>query len=470
MRQSRYPRLYSSLRSYTNLNHASVVLDTSSINISGSGELCVSPLVVDLAAWTSFLTHPLYWAIWTYIFPQPGESLALRLSASAVSVPLLLRGYWPPSWQGFLRVYWYWFVVFVVPFIFTYLLLANDFSTVWLVCHMGMAFLLILLLPRLRSFASALLVGTTLGTLLFVLMGGEIDPLSFPQWYIAPIGFVLVFCFAFMHQARVGAARIVARVASEQERSRMLRALTGTIAHEIRKPVAQSKQSLALMEAQLTQIEQALRARRPDEALEMVRRAQAVTERGYSGMVRGDMLIGIILRNIREERIDPSDFQVLSIASIVDSALESYAFGRGQRERVRVVQAEDFSVRGEENLLIYVLFNLLQNALVFDAGRPDLAIEVRFGRDGDGGWLSVRDNGPGIPAERLPGIFESFMTYANKQGTGLGLPFCKRVMTALGGRIDVRSAPGAGTEFRLRFPPVTASAPRSAAGTVSSRA
>jgi signal transduction histidine kinase len=158
------------------------------------------------------------------------------------------------------------------------------------------------------------------------------------------------------------------------------------------------------------------------------------------------------------------------MAAVVHTAMESYAFGRGQRERVRVMQAEDFHVRGDENLLIYVLFNLLQNALVFDAGRPDLVLEVRFGRDGDGGWLSVRDNGPGIPPERLPGIFESFMTYANKQGTGLGLPFCKRVMTALGGGIDVRSAPGEGTEFLLRFPPVTVSAPVSAADAVPSRA
>jgi signal transduction histidine kinase len=224
------------------------------------------------------------------------------------------------------------------------------------------------------------------------------------------------------------------------------------------------------LESQLTQIEQALRACRPDQALELVRRAQAVTERGYSGMVRGDMLIGIILRNIREERIDPSDFQVLSMATVVHTAMESYAFGRGQRERVRVLQAEDFSVRGEENLLIYVLFNLLQNALVFEAGRPDLVVEIRFARDGDGGRLSVRDNGPGIPPERLPGIFESFMTYANKQGTGLGLPFCKRVMTALGGGIDVHSTPGEGTEFQLHFPPVTVPAPVSAVGAVPSRA
>jgi len=70
-------------------------------------------------------------------------------------------------------------------------------------------------------------------------------------------------------------------------------------------------------------------------------------------------------------------------------------------------------------------------------------------------WAAVIDNGKGVPSERLARIFEPFYTTkAPGRGTGLGLSVCNRVIKQHGGRIEIRSRLGEGSEFRV-FLPVT---------------
>lgn len=96
-----------------------------------------------------------------------------------------------------------------------------------------------------------------------------------------------------------------------------------------------------------------------------------------------------------------------------------------------------------------LLLNLLLNAL--DAqprgGRIDATVTA-----GDGGWtISVRDHGPGVPAEMLPSVFEPFVT-DKETGTGLGLTISSRIAAAHGGSLDVHNAAEGGAEFVLRIP------------------
>ena len=67
-------------------------------------------------------------------------------------------------------------------------------------------------------------------------------------------------------------------------------------------------------------------------------------------------------------------------------------------------------------------------------------------------YLYFRDTGPGIPEYKLESIFESFMTSGKAEGTGLGLPFCRRVVTAFDGKIVCNSKLGEYTEFTIFFP------------------
>jgi signal transduction histidine kinase len=76
---------------------------------------------------------------------------------------------------------------------------------------------------------------------------------------------------------------------------------------------------------------------------------------------------------------------------------------------------------------------------------------VRTRRDGDEALVEVEDTGAGIPDEVRERIFEPFFT-TKASGTGLGLAVVKRIVEGHGGAIDVRSTPGSGTVFALRFP------------------
>jgi len=83
-----------------------------------------------LAGIIRLIGHPLYWAIWVYLFPQPSESALLRFSGAALCLPLALVRFWPAKLKQFLPAYWHFSALYVLPFTFTYLMLQNDYNLV----------------------------------------------------------------------------------------------------------------------------------------------------------------------------------------------------------------------------------------------------------------------------------------------------------------------------------------------------
>ena len=82
-----------------------------------------------------------------------------------------------------------------------------------------------------------------------------------------------------------------------------------------------------------------------------------------------------------------------------------------------------------------------------------IAIVTRTSARG-GAVIELIDTGIGIPADRLPLLFDPFFaTKAAGLGTGLGLTICHGIVTEHGGTIDVESQPGAGSRFIVTFPP-----------------
>jgi signal transduction histidine kinase len=65
--------------------------------------------------------------------------------------------------------------------------------------------------------------------------------------------------------------------------------------------------------------------------------------------------------------------------------------------------------------------------------------------------ITIQDNGPGIPAEKLKNVFHPFYT-TKAEGTGLGLYITQQLVEKIHGRIDVQSAVGVGTTFLVLLP------------------
>ena len=126
------------------------------------------------------------------------------------------------------------------------------------------------------------------------------------------------------------------------------------------------------------------------------------------------------------------------------------------RHRIALTMAGPTRVRGSSRELESAFGNLLTNAVRYtpDGGE----IGVCWQADAMGGELIVTDNGIGIAAEHLPRLTERFYRVDRGRsrdtgGTGLGLAIVKHVVARHDASLDIRSRPGEGSQFSIRFPP-----------------
>ena len=220
-----------------------------------------------------------------------------------------------------------------------------------------------------------------------------------------------------------------------------LQALAGSIAHEMRTPLTQLDFFVSSVITK-SEAENAF----DSELSSQANLAQLSIERSLQ-------IIDITLRQVRNQQPDPQVFQSLSIQETVTKALAEYVFLPAERDGVYSDLRQNFEFKGDETSLIFLLFNLLKNALFYGQCRDDFRISISSVVDERQNLLIFRDNGPGVSPDLQVKIFEDFFSVNNEQGTGLGLAYCKRVMHSMGGDISCISVLGEFTEFRLQFSP-----------------
>ena len=111
----------------------------------------------------------------------------------------------------------------------------------------------------------------------------------------------------------------------------------------------------------------------------------------------------------------------------------------------------------DERAVRQICLNLLSNAIKFTPQGGEVWLKVGWTASG-GQYMSVRDNGPGIPDDEIPIVLASFGQGTNaiksaEQGTGLGLPIAKNLIDLHGGTFTLKSKLREGTEVIVTFPP-----------------
>ena len=105
-------------------------------------------------------------------------------------------------------------------------------------------------------------------------------------------------------------------------------------------------------------------------------------------------------------------------------------------------------VKADHELFEQVFINLIKNAIEALASSQDGKVSIRIVKRGGKVYISVADNGPGIPSEVVEKMFIPFYT-TKKSGTGIGLSFARQIMKLHDGNITVKTQPGNGATFTL---------------------
>ena len=145
----------------------------------------------------------------------------------------------------------------------------------------------------------------------------------------------------------------------------------------------------------------------------------------------------------------------VSLKRIAKRVADLHAPAAQLKNHTLTVHATPATVRGDGEQLERAVSNLVENAIKYTRAGGNIGIVVHS--DGASAIIEVTDNGIGIAADDVPRIFERFYRADRSRsremgGTGLGLSIVKHIVQAHGGTIDVTSAPGQGSTFRMRFP------------------
>jgi signal transduction histidine kinase len=140
----------------------------------------------------------------------------------------------------------------------------------------------------------------------------------------------------------------------------------------------------------------------------------------------------------------------VDMGQLCDRAYSTFA-EEARRRGIEYTQEADGApvIVSDGDRVLQIISNLLANAFRWtpDGGRIGLELSSRNGTV----TVDVADTGPGIGQEERERIFRPFWS-TDGRGTGLGLPIARELAVALGGRIELETAPGQGSRFRLVLP------------------
>lgn len=163
------------------------------------------------------------------------------------------------------------------------------------------------------------------------------------------------------------------------------------------------------------------------------------------------------LLELSGKELQKEEFIAIDSQKIIVEAMAIYGFkDNDEKKKVKFKLGNNFQFLGSETIFKYILFNLVKNSLYYLKEYPDSVItigtETKTMDKTQYNVIFVHDTGPGIPINIIPKLFDDFYTSGKKEGTGLGLVFCKRNMKLFGGDIICESKVKEWTKFSLLFP------------------
>ncbi len=386
------------------------------------------------AAFIGVFGFPIFYFVWSYILPQPYESILLRAIGAGLCLTIAAAEWWPERARKYLVPFSYVTFLYCLPFFFTLMLLFNHSNPAWQMSTLA-ALIYVVLLYDLLNAIIVLVIGSIAAVVAFKLTThGAAIPAGY--WTTLPI---LVFALTGFLGLAYGDNLIA------KEKLKAAASLASQVAHECRTPLTGIRFEAEGCERLLSKLPES------KEREKLIASHRRVGQHISSA----NSVIDLLLSNVAQHHRGAPTTELHQMSQIVAMALDRYHFKPGQRALIRTDVSNDFYFRGSDLLMTHVLFNLMKNGF--------RAIEAR---DGDTNWLSIElqpgiavnkvivgDTGEGIPPEILNRLFIPFVSAQRPGvGTGLGLSFCRMIVEGCGGNISCSSLVNVGTTFTIALP------------------
>jgi two-component system sensor histidine kinase VicK len=224
---------------------------------------------------------------------------------------------------------------------------------------------------------------------------------------------------------------------------RMKDEFISTVSHELRTPLTSLRGALGLLAGGAL-------ANRPEKTQQMLEIA----------ISNSDRLVRLVNDILDLERISSGKTELHSTMCSAEDLLRRAAGvqqARAPRPNIRIFfAANGVNVWADPERILQTLNNLLSNAIKFSPAGSEIHLTATYLDDGEA-LIEVRDQGSGIPADKLEHIFDRFQQGDASDsramgGTGLGLAICRSIVNQHGGRIWATSVEGQGTTFHFTLP------------------
>ena len=249
----------------------------------------------------------------------------------------------------------------------------------------------------------------------------------------------------------------------EQEMRKTIMMLVGDIVHDLKTPIAMINGSLHILNEVAPQLKEAIKDAQElkstnlkllddpqvDYVLNKMTAIQKKSVHMINDFIKATLHELSVAQKYQDGTIAREDLNKCSIRRVLENAMEGYP----KNEKIIINQCfpYDFIFMGNSILMLKVLFNLIKNAEDQIIANDKGEITITTKESGDKNILIIKDTAGGASPEIVENLFKDFFT-TKKDGTGIGLAFCKKIMHNFGGDITCHSNFGESIEFILSFP------------------
>lgn len=386
--------------------------------------------------------------------PRGYENLPIRVIVSFLGVSLILHKTWPLYCKKYMPIFWYFTLVFSLPFFFTFMLFHNPQSNIWqingLVGMVTLTFFVDWVVYILLAGA-----GVIFAYIAFYFTGGM---LSLPSELLGVLGSYsapVIYLVLFSHKRR--------KLYKEKQLAEMQK-----FNSRLLKQSEDLQRALAVKTEFLNNLSHEVRT--PISGVVNISEIMLENWNFYTAEERYENMKNIAKSGQRLLTVMSS---ILDLSKFTSGKMDMQMEGRNLGEVVKEVTAEcksfltnkavdiklnipdhfDSLIMMDKERIAQVLRNLINNAIKF-TNKGEIAVSLR--RQENYLEVSVKDTGIGIPKEELEEIFTPFIqssrTKNHLHSTGLGLSICQEIISAHSGKIWAESSEGKGAEFYFLLP------------------